>query len=156
MVAPVLVLVGATLTFAAVAGVVVAAASRSSTLTRGPTVLELLGVIWLVVVTLLWLDGRVGRYFTPTFWLVVAAGPLVGAAVGRDRVESVPATAAWTAVFAVAFAAHLPFGVDLGTAAVLGHAVETVTVVFVSLPGVLVGAGIGARGRKYLPPTEEA
>jgi hypothetical protein len=44
----------------------------------------------------------------------------------------------------VAFAARLPFGVSLGSAAVLGHAVETVTVVFVALPGGLLGAGAGA------------
>ncbi len=143
MVAPAFVLVGATLTFAAVAGVVVAAAARSSGLERGATVLAVLGGVWLLVVGLLWFDGRIGRYFAPAFWLVVAAGPVVGVAVGRDWVVSVSATGAWTVVFAVAFAAHLPFGVGLGSAAVLGHAVETVTVVFVALPGVLIGAGLG-------------
>lgn len=150
MVAPALVLVGATGTFAVVAGVVVAAGARSSSLRRGPTILAVLGIGWLLVVGVLWLDGRIGRYFTAAFWPVVAAGLIVGVAVGRGRVDSVPATAVWTAIFAVTFATHLPFGVDLGPAAVLGHAVETVTVVFVALPGVLVGAGVGARGRKHL------
>jgi hypothetical protein len=146
MVAPALVLVGATLTFAGVAGVVVAAAHRSSRLRRGPAILLVTGAVWLVVVALLWLDGRIGRYFVAPFWLVVAAGPPVGAAVGTDRAGTPVATAIWTAVFAATFAAGLPFGVSLGTAAVLGHAVETVTVVFVALPGVLVGAGVGATG----------
>jgi hypothetical protein len=144
MVAPVVVLVGASLSFATVAAVVLAAARHSSRLRRGPAVLAVTGAVWLLVVTVLWLDGRIGRYFTPSFWLVAAAGPPVGAALGTVRVGAPVATVAWTAVFAVAFAARLPFGVSLGSAAVLGHAVETVTVVFVALPGGLLGAGAGA------------
>ena len=144
MVAPALVLLGATLTFAAVAGVVVAAARRSSRLRRGPAILLVTGAVWLVVVALLWLDGRIGRYFVPPFWLVVAAGPPVGAAVGTDRAGTPVATAIWTAMFAGTFAPGLPFGVSLGSAAVLGHAIETVTAVFVALPGVLIGAGVGS------------
>ncbi|PSP66320.1 hypothetical protein BRC85_10580 [Halobacteriales archaeon QS_1_69_70] len=146
MVAPAVILVGATLTFAGVAGVVVAAARRSSRLRWGPPILLVTGAVWLVVVALLWLDGRIGRYFVPPFWLVIAAGPPVGAAVGTNRAGTPVATAAWTTVYAGTFAAGLPFGVPLGSAAVLGHAVETVTAVFVALPGVLVGAGVGATG----------
>ena len=59
-------------------------------------------------------------------------------------------------MFAGTFAAGLPFGVSLGTAAVLGHAVETVTVVFVSLPGVLLGAGAGSTWGKHLPTRAES
>jgi hypothetical protein len=156
MVAPALVLLGATLAFAAVAGVVVAAARRSSRLRRGPAILLVTGAVWLVVVALLWLDGRIGRYFLPPFWLAVAAGPPVGTAVGTDRAGTPVATAGWTAVFAAAVAAGLPFGVPLGSAALLGHAVETVTVVFVSLPGVLLGAGVGSTWGNHLPDRAES
>jgi len=108
MVAPALVPGGAALAFAAVAGVVLAAAHRSSRLRHGWLFLTATGAVRLVMVALLWLDGRVGRYFAPPHWLVVAAGPPVGAAVGTDRAGTPAATAAWSAVFAATFAAGSP------------------------------------------------
>jgi CTP:molybdopterin cytidylyltransferase MocA len=113
MVVPVPVVLGASPSFAAVAGGV-AAATRSSQLRRGWVVLLGMGLVWLPLVALLWLDGRSGRYFAPTFRLIVA----VGAAVGADRVGAPVATPGWTVVFAAAFASGLAFDVSAGSAAV--------------------------------------
>lgn len=148
---PVLVLVGATVSFAVVASLVVAPARRSGHHPRGTTVLATMGAVWLAVVVLLWFDGRIGRYFTPALWAVVAVGPLVGAAVRTDRVGTATASAGWATVFAVAFAVRLPLGVPVGSAAVLGYAVETLTVAFVSVPGFLLGAAAGASAGRHLP-----
>jgi hypothetical protein len=38
---------------------------------------------------------------------------------------------------------------------VLGHAVETVTAVFVALPGLLLGAGVGGTDGTIVPRSEE-
>ncbi|PSQ36233.1 hypothetical protein BRD11_01540, partial [Halobacteriales archaeon SW_12_69_24] len=81
--------------------------------------------------------------------------PPVGAALGTDGVGTPVATAGWTVVYAGTFAAGLPFGVPLGSAALLGHAVETVTVVFVALPGLLLGAGVGGTDGKTVLRFEE-
>lgn len=146
----VFVLVGGVLLFALGALATVAAVRVTLTHERGQTILATTGGLLAMAVVLLWMDGRVRRYFSVTFWVVVAFAPVVGAAAGRTRRSAALTAVTWVGLFAVVFAARLPLGVPVGGAAVIGFAIEAFTVAFVGLPAVFIGGALAPLTRKHL------
>lgn len=147
---------GALPTFTLVVGTLLFAAGAAATLLairlcldypRAASVLAGFGILAAISVVLLWLDGRIDRYFVPSFWLVVALGFPIGALTTvRGEVATIT-TAGWVAVFAVVFAVRLPLGIRIGSAAVIGLVIEVLAVSFTAFPVVVAGAVVGSLAR---------
>lgn len=116
----------------------------------GPAVLLGLGLVTAAAVVLLWLDGRVQRYFDGTYWAVVLLAPVAGASAAGSRRGATAATIGLIGAFAIAFATRLPTDGTVGSAAAIGLHVESVVVACYCLPGMLLGAAGGELARKHL------
>lgn len=136
--------------FAAAVSAIAAAIRLCRRHPAGAAVLLVVGGATSVSVVLLWLDGRVQRYFAREFWIVVSLAPVVGAAGSLGRRRAAGATAAWIGLFALVFASRLRIDAAVGSAAAIGLLVETVVVACYCLPPALLGAALEGLTRKHL------
>lgn len=149
---------GVMLSFAFAAGTFLFAVGATTTLVairlslrhpRDTLLLAGFGILAAFPVGFLWLDGRIGRYFATSFWVVVALGFPVGAATPLREGSVKLATSAWIGAFAVIFAFHLPMSVRIGSAAVIGFVIEALAVTFTAFPVVLAGAASASLARTH-------
>ncbi|MFT4884463.1 MAG: hypothetical protein ACI8U4_001979 [Natronomonas sp.] len=141
---PTVVLVGATLLFAAGATGLATGCRACQRYPRGQAVLGVVATVTGACAVLLFLDGRITRYFPTLLWSVpiagVAAGGLAGWSRPRSQTSATAAVVLWTAVFALTFAARLPWGVSPGSASTIGLGIEVLAALLVSVPGFVVGS----------------